>query len=286
MITISKDTYEFVEKKCSKHERSVMKKVISCLACTFFSISYAVEKKAIIIGATSGIGKAVALKLAQSGYTVGVAGRREALLEELKKQMPHLFIKKIDVTRDEAQKKLQELITQMGGMDLMVISISSYNDFTASTSQQAAEQAILDVDLRGFYTMASAGFAFFEQQKSGHLVGISSVDAIRGNAQCPVYSGAKAFIDKYLEGKRNQYLQNHIPITVTDILPGWVDTERKKYSQMPGTYWVASLEKASTQIVNAIKARKKVAYITKRWALIAWLMRTVPDKIYNAIGGF
>ena len=263
-----------------------MKKIIVCAACAILSICNAADKKAIIIGATSGMGKAVAIKLAKAGYIVGMAGRRKALLTELKKQIPNSFIKRIDVTMPEAQEKLKSLIEQMGGMDLMVISVSSNNDLNKSMTEAEIDKYVLDVDLRGFYTMASAGFAYFEKQKAGHMVGISSVDGIRGNAQCPTYSGAKAFIDKYLEGKRNQYLQHKIPITVTDIVPGWVDNEKCKYSKQSGTYWVASTDDAAKQIVEAIQEKKKVAYITKRWAIISCLLQIVPDRIYNAMGGF
>jgi short-subunit dehydrogenase len=261
-----------------------MNKFVICCAC-LSSLAICAEKKAVIIGATSGMGKAVAIKLAQAGYVVGMAGRREHILEELKKQIPHSYIKKIDVTKSDAQEKLQELIGQLGGMDLMVISISSYSDFEASTPETEKEKAILDVDLLGFYAMARVGFEYFEKQNSGHMVGISSIDGIRGNACCPVYSGAKAFIDKYLEGKRNNYIQHNIPITVTDIIPGWVDNESCAFSKMPGTYWVASTEKAANQIVEAIESKKKVAYITKRWELISLLLKIVPDRVYNAIGG-
>ena len=261
-----------------------MKNFIMYAACLFVFALHA-EKKAIVIGATSGMGKAVAIKLAQLGYEVGLAGRREHILHELKKQIPQACIEKIDVTAPDARHKLKELISQLGGMDLMIISISSYNDQQDSMSEIEKEKITLDVDLLGFYSMACIGFEYFEKQKSGHMVGISSIDAFRGNAHCPVYSGAKAFIDKYLEGKRNRYIQNNLPITVTDVLPGWVDNEKCAFSKMPGTYWVASTDEAANQIVDAIKSKKKTAYITKRWIVINWLLRILPDNIYNALGG-
>ena len=93
--------------------------------------------------------------------------------------------------------------------------------------------------------MAHTAVEFFEKQKSGHLVGISSISGLRGSGYCPVYSGAKAFISRYLEGVRNKMIQNKIPVYVTDIMPGWVDVEHTTFSEIPGTYWVATLEKAT-----------------------------------------
>ncbi|KKS68299.1 MAG: Short-chain dehydrogenase/reductase SDR [candidate division TM6 bacterium GW2011_GWE2_42_60] len=244
------------------------------------------EKKIVIIGATSGIGKAVALEYARAGYKLGLAGRREELLKELQAQIPGSCIATLDVTKPNAQKKLSKLIEELGGMDIMIISISAYNEFNSSTPESECNKKTLAVDLLGFYQMASFGFTFFEKQQSGHMVGISSVDGLRGSAGCPVYSGAKAFISKYLEGMRNRYIQHHIPIAVTDIIPGWVDTEHSKFSAMPGTYWVSSTKDAAVQIVDAIKRQAKRAYITKRWALIGWLLHHTPDFIYNAMGGF
>ena len=118
------------------------------------------------------------------------------------------------------------------------------------------------------------------------MVGISSTSGLRGDAKCPVYSGAKAFISRYLEGVRNQMIQKNIPIYVTDIIPGWVEIEAEDVHKIPGAYWVATTQKAAQQICDAIKAKKKKAYITKRWQLIAWLYDITPDFIYNAIGGF
>ena len=74
-------------------------------------------------------------------------------------------------------------------------------------------------------------------------------------------------------------------VFVTDIIPGWVDVEHSAFSQMPGTYWVTPLGKAGEQIFQAIKAKKKKAYISKRWQVIALLLNILPDSIYNAIGG-
>ena len=244
-------------------------------------------KRAIVIGATSGMGRQVAKLLGnEGGYKVGIVGRRQHLLESLQKEIStQTFIKKIDVTRhDLAINQLIELIEEMRGLDLIVISISAFLDKTATNSHELNSK-IIDVDVKGFWTMADIAIKFFVYQNYGHLVGISSIDGLRGNAKGPVYSAAKAFVSRYLEGVRNKMIQNKVTVYVTDIIPGWVDNESKKFSGKPGTYWVASTEKAAQEIFEAIQQKKSIAYITKRWKLIAWLMELMPDCIYNAIGG-
>jgi short-subunit dehydrogenase len=84
---------------------------------------------------------------------------------------------------------------------------------------------------------------------------------------------------------RNKFIQNNLPIYVTDILPGWVDTEQKKFSEVPGTYWVIPAEQAARDIVDAIKNKEKVRYVAKRQQLVAWALAICPDALYNWMGG-
>jgi short-subunit dehydrogenase len=244
-------------------------------------------KRAIVIGATSGIGRQVAKLLAtQGGYEVGLVGRRVNLLESLQKEIPtKTYIKQIDVSLyDQAKKQLIELIEEMGGLDLMLISVSS--SYNSKLSKYENDAKTIEVTLVGFWEMANVALEIFEKQKSGHLVGISSISGLRGDAKCPVYCGAKAFISTYLEGVRNYMIQKNIPVYVTDIMPGWIDTEEVKYSEMPETYWVTPLQKAGQQIFEAIQNKQKIAYISKRQILVKLALNIVPDVIYNAIGGF
>lgn len=256
-----------------------------CLLC-FFQCSSV--KRAIVIGATSGMGRQVAKLLARD-YEVGLVGRRLELLLSLQNEIPtKTYIKQIDVSRvEESMTLLKELIEEMGGLDLIVISVSAGNDkYQKHLDRLRGDKMTLDVDLRGFWAMAHVAVEYFEQQGVGHLVGISSISGVRGEATGPVYCGAKAFVSRYLEGVRNYMIQKNIHVYVTDIVPGWVDTEAATPSQRPGTYWVVPAQVAAQQIYEAIKAKKKVAYITKRQVIVAWLLMLTPDWIYNRVGGF
>ncbi|MFQ5580943.1 MAG: SDR family NAD(P)-dependent oxidoreductase [Nitrospiria bacterium] len=237
-------------------------------------------KKAIIIGASSGIGRELAKVLSQAGYVLGLAGRRSNLLAELQKELPNeSFVKYIDVSQTEkAMVSVNELFSDMNDVDLVIIS--SGVGFINSELQWPQEKETIDVNVSGFAAMANVVMRYFLQKGSGHLLGISSIAAIRGDGSAPAYNASKAFISNYLEGLRHKGIKSGLPITITDIQPGFVDTAMAKGE---GQFWVASPQKAATQIFNAIRKKKNHAYITKRWKVIGWALKTIPDFLYNKL---
>ena len=230
-----------------------------------------------MIGASSGIGRSLAKVLAENGYAVGLAARRFNLLQQLQKEIPsQTYIKQIDVSRvEEAMSLLQELIEEMGGMDLIVLN-AGINTHNTSFSWKG-EIDTIDVNVSGFAAMANVAVKYFLQQNSGHLVGISSVAALRGSATSPAYSASKAFVSNYLEGLKLKV--NGDKIYVTDIRPGLVDTALIRGNSWK--FWVASPEKAAQKIFQAVRRKKKVAYIGTRWGIIAWIAKLLPDGIYK-----
>ncbi len=236
--------------------------------------------KAIIIGATSGIGKDLAEVLLREGYAVGLAGRRIHLLDELKeKYSDRVFLKLIDISQaDQAMDSLDKLILEMDGVDVVVIS--SGVGFINEDLQWALEKETIDVNVSGFTAMSNVAMRHFLSKGSGHLVGISSIAAIRGGSAAPAYNASKAFVSNYLEGMRKKAAREDMRITVTDIQPGYVDTAMAKGEDK---FWVASPREAAEQIYGAIKRKRKRAYVTRRWRLIAWLLRIMPDCLHNKI---
>jgi len=234
------------------------------------------SKKAIVVGASSGIGRALAVELASQGYEVGLASRRIQLLEELQEQIPtKTFIKQIDLRKSEvARFLLKELIDEMGGIDLIILN-SGVNARNVDL-EWGREIQTIDVNVSGFVACACVAVKHFINQGSGHIVGISSIASLRGSASCPSYNASKAFVSNYMEGLRHKFSGTNIYIT--DIRPGLVDTEMVRGSA--GMFWVATPEGASKQIYQAIKKRKKVAYITRRWGLIAFILKILPDWVY------
>jgi len=233
-------------------------------------------KNAIVIGATSGIGRELTLILSQHGYAVGIAGRRVSLLEELKSQLKTpAFIKQIDISIiPDAIRLLNELISEMGEVDLIVIS--SGIGIPNPELLWEHEKNTIDVDVTGFAAMANVAFQHFKKIGRGHLVGISSIAAIFGHRGAPAYNASKAFVSNYLEGLRNKSFKEKLNITVTDIKPGFVKTALLKSDVL---FWVAPVYEATLQIYRAIEKKKDHAYITRRWTLIALLMKILPRCI-------
>jgi len=235
-------------------------------------------KKAIIIGATSGIGYELAKVLSADGYAIGITGRRLHLLEKLKNELPNRsFIKPMDVSNESAREGLKNLIDEMQGVDLVVIGagIGSIDPKLPWKN----EKETIEANVLGFTAMANVAYHYFQQKGSGHLLGISSIAAIRGGAS-PAYNASKSFVSNYLQGLQYIVEKNKSNIVVTDVQPGFVDTDM---AQGEGLFWVASPQKAAAQIYRAIKNKKRHVYITKRWRLIGWLLKMMPDVIYNRL---
>jgi short-subunit dehydrogenase len=235
-------------------------------------------KKAILIGATSGIGKGLAKLLADNNYIVGITGRRTELLEKLKSEKPNsYFIKTFDVTDIKiVVEKLDELKTELEGLDLLVIS-SGTGDLNDNLDFEIQKRTI-DTNVLGFTCIANWAFNLFEKQKNGHLVAISSVGGLRGSRQAPSYNATKAYQINYLEALRQKATKLKQPIFVTDIRPGFVDTDMAKGE---GQFWLATVDKATRQIFDAINRKKKIVYITKRWRLIGTILKRIPRQIYD-----
>jgi len=238
-------------------------------------------EKAIIIGATSGIGRDLALELHSKGYAIGVTGRRTARLKELTQTLgENAMFETMDVTEYKlSREKLHILIDKMGGMDLLVLNAGVG---TMKKELEWKNEALtIDVNVKGFVNLALAGFEYFEHQGSGQLAGISSVSALFGYGLAPAYTGSKAFISNYMQGLRQKANRTEANISVTDIRPGFVHTEMTEDNDK--MFWTAPSRKAAHQIFYAIKKRKSRAYITKRWNLIACLLKILPNGFIDRL---
>jgi short-subunit dehydrogenase len=234
-------------------------------------------KKVIIIGSTSGIGKGLAQIFAANHYKVGITGRRKELLLELKDENPDAYLTKVlDVTDTVSSiEQLEELTNELGGLDILVIS-SGIGEINISLDFEIEKQTI-DANILGFTSIADWAFNYFQKQQTGHLVLISSIGGLRGSSQAPAYNASKAYQINYTEGLQQKATKLKLPILITDIRPGLVDT---KMAKGEGLFWVMPLEKAVYQMYKAIVNKRNVVYVTKRWRIIALLLKLIPRGVY------
>jgi short-subunit dehydrogenase len=241
---------------------------------------YSLNKKVVIIGASSGIGKELAILYAKAGCRVCITGRRAILLDELKSSFPQQIETAVfDVTGNDNIARLESIIQKMGGLDLFVYN-AGYGEVSDELNWQIDKTTVL-TNVNGFIEMVHYAFNYFVKQDYGQIAATSSIAAIGGNRYAPAYSASKAFMSNYMEGLYLKAKKMHLRIAITDIQPGFVKT---KMAKGPGRFWEAPPAKAAKQIMDAIEAKVFRVYITKRWWLIAQILKILPGWLYRKIG--
>ena len=232
----------------------------------------------VIIGASSGIGKALFEKYASEDNRIGIVGRRANLLDDLSLKYPSKTISaKADITNlEEVDRAINALHKEMEYIDLAILC-SGIGDINAKLDY-AIEQSTIDTNVVGWTFVIDLFYHILEQQGHGHLVAITSVGGLRGEPMAPAYSASKAYQINYMEALRKKAFKNGGHIIVTDIRPGLVDTSMAKGE---GLFWVMPVEKVASQIIEAICKKKSKAYVTRRWHILAIINKNLPFFIYK-----
>ena len=235
-------------------------------------------RHAIIMGATSGLGKGVALGLLKEGFIIGIAGRRSEELEKIKALAPErIHTKVIDVTTDDAPSLLLQLIGEMGGMDIY---------FHSSGYGKQNEALLLDIERKtvltnsyGFTQMVDTAFNYFKQEnRSGRIAIISSIAGTKGLGASPSYSATKRFDWIYLEALAQLAHMQKLDIKFTDIRPGFVATDFIAGStypmQMTADYTVR-------HIIKAVLKGKRKATIDWKYRILCFFWQLVPSCLWE-----
>lgn len=230
-------------------------------------------KRAIVIGASSGIGREVARLLMNDGWTVGVAARRVEQLKEL----GAAAWQQIDVTEDEATERLRGLIAALGGMDLFFYAsgIGKQN----RELHEDIELATMQTNALGFTRMVGEAYRYFAEQGLGHIAAITSIAGTKGLGPAPSYSATKAMQNVYLQALEQQAHARGLNIRFTDIRPGFVDT-----ALLSGDYHYPMMlkpEAVAKDIVRAIKNGQHIRVIDWRYRLLTALWRRIPRWVWR-----
>lgn len=237
------------------------------------------EKRIVIIGATSGIGYEVAKIYCRLGWRVGVAGRRIERLEAFKEQAPEqIEIQQIDVTETEAVEKLHSLIDKLGGMDIFLLStgIGSQN----RTLNSEIELSTVNTNALGFTRMVTAAYNYFKEEGGGHLSVISSIAGTKGLGAAPAYSATKRFQNTYIDALAQLARMEKQPVRFTDIRPGFVKTDLLKNDKYP---LLMDPEQVAQKIVKALSRKKRRVIIDWRYAILVFFWKLIPSYIWERL---
>lgn len=234
--------------------------------------------RAIVIGASSGIGKEVAQMLIDEGWTVGLAARRDGkFLPTMHAHEDKVKVAKIDVTASDAADKLNLLIKRIGGMDLFFYAAGVGHQ--NRDLQEDIELTTVRTNAIGFTRMIGAAYRYFAANGGGHIAAITSIAGTKGLGPAPAYSATKAMQATYLQSLEQLAHAQGLKICFTDIRPGFVDTDL-----LSGTHdypMLMEVKPVAKAIMKAVKQKKHVCVIDWRWRLLTAVWRRIPRWIWR-----
>lgn len=236
-------------------------------------------KRVVIMGASSGIGLAVAEALASRGVKTGLAARHTSELRALKERYPDCVeYESIDVNHNDGPKKLEELIDKLGGMDIYFhVAGIGYSNPTLDPHREAE---VIATNAAGFARMVSAAYDYFrDNSRKGQIVALTSVAGTNGIGDMAAYSASKKCAQTYLVALEQLSNKEKVDITFTDIRPGWIrtpllDNDTEYPMEM-------TLEYVVPQIIRAIVKHPRVQYIDARWGALCRAWKAIPDSVWT-----
>lgn len=241
---------------------------------------FAVMKRAIVIGASSGIGREVSRLLVAGGWHLGIAARREDKLLEIKELAPsRVKVMRIDVTADDAPARLLALVRQLGGVSLFV--------YCAGIGKQNAgldggvELSTVAVNVKGFTALVDTMFNYMAGNLGGDIAVVSSIAGTKGLGVAPSYSATKAYQNTYIQALEQLSNMRRLHIRFTDIRPGFVDTDLLAGS---GNYPML-MDKADVarELLRAVMSHRHVHVIDWRYRILVFFWRLIPDRLWRKL---
>ncbi len=239
-------------------------------------------KNAVVIGASSGIGEAIARQLATEGADVAIVGRRADELQRVVQTNPARLRPYVHDVRhyDETPALFERIVADLGGLDTLVYAAGVLPKIVESEYTFGKDRAMIEVNVIGAMAWMNLAAARFEAARAGTIMGISSVAGVRGRRGNPAYGTSKAALTTYLEALRNRCAR--YGVNVVTIKPGFVDTAMIRGAQ--GLFWVVSADAAARASLNlGRKGTSASGFVPARWALVALIVRSIPSFIFRRL---
>lgn len=240
------------------------------------------RRRAIVVGASSGIGAACVAELARQGYQVMALARRQELLDSLAARCNERFGASAVLTQvhdvtgfAEVPRLFDECCDALGGLDCFIYAAGVLHAPGEHAYDFEQDRWQIDVNITGAVAWCSQAAELFTRLGTGTLVGISSIAGERGRRRAPVYGATKAFFTHYLEALRNRL--SRLGVRVVTIKPGYVDTEMVR--GIPNPLWLISSAEAARRIIAAVHGGPETLYVPRRWMFVAWVLRRIPSRL-------
>lgn len=239
----------------------------------------------IVVGASSGIGLALARRLAGQGRKVALLARREGELRAMVEQIndalgkPQAFAFVHDAAdADAAEPLFARIESELGPVDEVYYVAGVMPEVARDEFDLAKDRLQVQVNTIGCIAWGNAAARRFLGRKAGCLVGISSVAQDRGRVGRPVYNASKAGMDTYLEALRNRLWRHGVQVTT--IRPGFVETPMTAGLPLKGAI---PADKAAALILRARDKKKTIAYVPGKWRPIMFVIRSLPSFVFRRL---
>ncbi|MHC5210873.1 MAG: SDR family NAD(P)-dependent oxidoreductase [Planctomycetota bacterium] len=246
--------------------------------------------RAIVVGASSGLGAALVQRLAREGYHVAALARSGPGLDTLAREAEsqpearaaggRVRAQVHDVSDTAAVPALfEELVRDLGGLDLLIYTAGIMPPVGPTEYDTVKDLEILAVNFGGLVAWGNQAAQLFRTQRSGVIVGVSSISGNRGRKGNPLYGASKAAMDNYLESLRNRLAGEGVHVCT--IKPGYIATRMTE--GMEGLFWVASPEDAAAAVLAAARSGANVRYVLRRWWFVGTLLPFIPSFVFRRL---
>lgn len=245
------------------------------------------RRRAIVVGASSGIGEALVRRLAAEGYAVVALARRAEALAELEASADPVARAVGGSVRGvahdvqdtaEVPALFERLVRELGGLDLFVFAAGVMPTVGRDAYDTEQDLRMLAINFGGCVAWCNEVARLYTTQRSGILVGVSSIAGVRGRKGNPMYGSSKAAMTHYLESLRNRLADRGAHVCT--ILPGYVDTVM---TQGLKTFWLISADQAAKTILWVARRGVNERFVPWRWGLVALVLRLIPSAIFRKL---
>ena len=244
-------------------------------------------KRVVVVGATDGLGMALAAEYASRGSWVCLVGRGaeklEAVRVEIATRHPDATVTAVVCDLRERERiapAFRDAIAAIGHCDLFLYNAGVMYHGDGLTAEPAKDRETMEVNAVAAVEMLGLAANYFREARRGQIAAISSIAGDRGRKGNPAYNASKAALTTYLEGLRNRLFP--FGVTVSTVKPGFLGT--KLTAGKPGLFWVAPPADAARIIANRLERGHEVFYVYRRWGLFGLVLRHIPRFVFKRLG--